>query len=122
MADFLDFERPESDRERAGVADPHDRFPAVAALVSLGKPAVPSLTRKLQEGRMNEKQRENAIRSIVLIYAENPATAIKVLKEAAKKSVRQEEAVRLESSAKDAVRFCGKSWKDRCEAMLTENN
>ena len=122
LASFLDFERPQSERERAGVADPHDKFPAVPALVSIGLPAVPTLMRKLQGGEMTKVARQNAIRSIVLIHSEDPSRAIETLKRAATETRTQEESLRMESSARDAIRFCSKSWRDRCEAALTASN
>jgi hypothetical protein len=45
---FLDFERPQSRRERAGVANMHDKFPAVPALVSNRSARDPGIARKAQ--------------------------------------------------------------------------
>jgi hypothetical protein len=118
LIDLLDFKRPESDRETFGVADGHDKFPAVPALYSIGLPSVPRLIAKLQEADTTELVRSNAIRTIVVIYSANPSKAITVLLDAARIAKTQDQAVRLESCAQDAVKQCGNSRKTQCEAAL----
>jgi hypothetical protein len=66
--------------------------------------------------------RSNALRTIVSIYRDNPPEAITAFTKAAAAAKTQVEAVRLESCAKDAAKFCGKTWKDRCEAALPASN
>jgi len=122
LVDLLDFRRPDSPGEKLHLFDPHDKFPAVPALFSIGFPAVPALLSKLQSGEASEVIRANGIRTIVTIYRDNPPEAIAALMKAAAAANTETEAVRLESCAKDGVSFCGKSWKDRCEAALTAAN
>ena len=114
---FLDFERPQSRRERAGVADMHDKFPAVPALVSIGVPAIPALLETLK-GEMNQAARENAIRSVVFSHDDDPPRAIGIFKLASAKARTKEGSLHMESSAREAVKFCSSSWRYRCEAAL----
>jgi hypothetical protein len=122
LLDLLDFQRPESEGEKLHLFDAHDKFPAVPALFSIGFPAVPALLSKLQSGEGNELVRSNGIRALVTIYRDNPPDAIAALMKAAAAAKTETEAVRLESCAKDGVSFCGKTWKDRCEAAITVSN
>jgi len=101
LIDLLDFQRPESAREKASLFDMHDKFPAVPALFSIGLPAVPALLSKLQSGEENEVFRSNGIRALVTIYRDNPPEAIATLMKAAAAAKTETEAVRLESCAKD---------------------
>lgn len=122
LLDLLDFQRPESEGEKLHLFDAHDKFPAVTALFSIGFPAVPALLSKLQSGEGNELVRSNGIRALVTIYRDNPPDAIAALMKAAAAAKTETEAVRLESCAKEGVSFCGKTWKDRCEAATTVSN
>jgi hypothetical protein len=118
LIDLLDFQRPQSTSEKLHLFDPHDKFPAVQALFGAGLPAVPQLIRKLEDGRATEVVRANAIRTVVLIYRDDPSKAITRFMHASRTANGQGQAVRLEACAKDAVKFCG-SLKDRCEAALS---
>jgi hypothetical protein len=115
---LLDFQRPESVKEKYHLADLHDKFPAVPALFSIGKPAIPALLAKLQTGEMDAVARSNAIRTITAIYRDNPPNAIATFMRAATKATDQGAAVRLESCARDAIAFCGEKWRVKCEEAL----
>jgi hypothetical protein len=118
LVELLDFQRPESALEKAHLFDMHDKFPAVSALLSIGGPAVPALIAGLRSGHVTEVARSNGIHAIALIYRDDPPQAIRVFMKAAASAKNQEEAVRLESCARDALKFCSKSSHDRCEAAL----
>jgi len=120
LIDLLDFQRPESQGEKLDLFDAHDKFPAVPALFSIGMPVVPSLIAKLQSQEPSDVLRSNAIRTLVIIYRDNPVQAITVLMDAADAAKTQDQAVRLESCAEDAIKLCG-SRKAECEAARTSN-
>jgi hypothetical protein len=120
LVDLLDFQRPESPREKAHLFDMHDKFPAVSALLSVGMPAVPVLIARLQSGQLTDIARSNGVHAVALIYRDNPPRAI-AFRKAAASAKSQEEAARLESCARDAIRFCSKTWHSRCEAALGAN-
>jgi len=120
LVDFLDFQRPQSEREKYHVADMHDKYPAVSAIMSVGLPAVPPLVAKLGGGQMSQIARYNGLRTLGFIYRDNPTEAIRALKLAAAKAEKPDEAYRLNSCAKDLVPFCADSWRGRCESALNE--
>ena len=115
LVDLLDFRRPDSEVERLHAFDMHDRFPAVPALFGVGNPAVPALLLKLENVKTSPTARSNGIRAIAFIYRESPPEAVKIMKKAASTAKDQGDAVRLESSAKDAVAFCSEKWRAQCE-------
>ncbi len=121
LIDLLDFQRPESESEKLHLFDAHDKFPAVPALFSIGLPAVPKLIAKLQDAQTTETVRSNAIRTIFTIYRDNPPQAITVLMDAAHAAKTQDQAVRLESGAEDAIKLC-RSRKAECEAARDASN
>lgn len=119
LLDFLDFQRPETDREKLHISTLHDKFPAVPALFSIGKPAVPQILERLKTGNLSENARHNAVRSLVLIYRDNPVDAVTALRKAADKLGNDVEKDRILVSARDAASTCPKSWQSRCSAALT---
>jgi hypothetical protein len=118
LISLLDFRRPLSEREKVGVGDMHDRYPAVSALFSIGERVVPALVQSIRLGHLNEVATKNAIDGIVLIYREDPPRAVAMLRKSASETKVEDEAARLNAAAKDAVNFCGSTWKDRCESAL----
>lgn len=99
LARFLDFQSPMSERERFHVADMHDQYPAVPALMSIGLPALPTLIRKLETGELSQTGRDNTLRTISLIYRDTPVEGIRILKKASAEATTSVEASRLESAA-----------------------
>lgn len=118
LINLLDFRRPETDREKMHVSSTRDWYPAVPALLEIGKAAVEPLITSLGNGQMSETARKNAIRAIVYLNREDPPQAVTMLKRAAVNAGTQAEAIALETGAKEAANSCSKSWKSRCEAAL----
>jgi len=120
LVKLLDYRRPPTEAERMHIASTRDWFPATSALFSIGNPALPVLIAHLEGGGLSKTARENAIRTFVSINRDDPPRAISVLKAAARRAESQFEAMNLEAAARDAVERCGKSWKDKCQAVLDE--
>jgi hypothetical protein len=120
LVDLLDFRRPPREPEKLHIWTNHDWFPAVPALFSTGKSAVPFLVKSLADPGLPQTRRENALRALLSIYREDPPAAVSVLVNAAKSAQNQTGAVSLETAAQDEAKICSRiqRLKSRCEAAL----
>jgi len=122
LISLLEFRRPDTEMEKQHLLSIEDRYPAVEALFQIGMPAVPSLVSALASYRTSDLSRQNALRALEEIHSEDPTKAISLLRKAASEAKTGAEAVRLESAARDVMKYCGKLWHDRCAAALLDAN
>jgi hypothetical protein len=116
---LLDFQRPLTQRERAGITIMRGHFPAVSALFSIGLPAVPVLVKSIRLGELNPTSKKNAVEAVATIFRENPDQAVALLMKAARESTIPAEKENLESSAHEAAaHFCGVRWREKCANEL----
>jgi hypothetical protein len=57
---------------------PWVRYPASGALIKIGRPAVPALVRAIERTSTDAVESENALKSIMLIFRDEPAEAVKI--------------------------------------------
>lgn len=117
---LLDFRRPDTEMEKQHIRTMEGKYPAVEALFSIGKPAVPAIVSTLAGGKTSDISRENALLTLVEIYREDPSLVIPLLKKAAEGAKTSVEAARLQSSARDVIKYCGKVWHDTCVTASTK--
>ena len=120
LVNFLDFKRPLNEREKLGINMRWERFPAVGALFSIGKPAIPALLATLRSEKITEVARQNAIRAVSTIFRDDPPQGVGELRKAAREAKEPTEAARLRSGAESAAALCSDSWRDRCKGELTD--
>jgi hypothetical protein len=70
-------------------------YPAVGALFSIGKPAMPALIKAIEEKDTNSIESKNALKTIQLIFRDDLSEAVKHLEKAMKDSTTQEGQRRL---------------------------
>jgi HEAT repeat protein len=122
LIELLGFERPETEAEKLGVSSMQDKFPAVPALFSMGKPAVPALIDNLRTKDLDPVVRKNALRALIMLHRDNPPDAILELKNARSKAKLGPETDRLQSVLDDSTQTCPKSWRERCVAAAAQQH
>jgi hypothetical protein len=95
-AKYFDKENPPS----GGIISASSIYPAVQALYRIGEPAVPALIKVIENEKSDALASKNAHWVILTIYREEPGDAVKLLKEAADKSLTIEGKERLFEAAK----------------------
>jgi hypothetical protein len=122
LVTYLDFRYP-GIRYRDNVNDRitwlGDRYPAVAVLGGIGKPAEPSLTRALASGT-NAMIRLHALTALGVIYKENATGLVTALTRASRTAPDTESSSRLFESAREAIKWCPDRNKHMCESALVD--
>lgn len=119
LVDYLDFERPLEDLEKAGFVfhgppSIENSYPATDTLMSYGMPAVPAVLSAIANTSSTLIQ-QNATFTLMQIFRDEPQNGIKILREKSLEgSTTQSE--RLRAAAEEAIRWCGRSHLDACEA------
>ncbi len=75
------------------------RYPAVGALIQIGKPSLPALAKVIETEEINSLASENAIYAVGIIFRDTPSAAVEYLREAATKASTPEAAKRLSNAA-----------------------
>ncbi len=123
IADYLDYQRPftseEEELNRLHFSMySREFFPAVTALLQIGKPALPALRNTMSKPNMSKLAIDKAIYATMLIFSEDPAGGIRFLKSAAEASPDPIISARFNQSAEAAIRWCGADRQDECLAAL----
>jgi len=121
LIDYLGFERPLSQAERAGFMlhgpiTESNTHPAMGTLLTFGKSAVPALLSSIEESP-SEAFRGTATHTLMLIFRDQPPMGIEYLKQ---RSTHAEpiNAARLKEAARTAIQWCGDKYKQQCDAAL----
>ena len=117
LTDFLDYKRPLTTEEQAGVwirtKSPEELCPAVSALFSMGKEAVPGILRAITNTQPSTVKWDNAVYALMLIHRDDPIAGVGVLSSSAAASTGVE-AGRLSLAASDAAKLCSEDLRGRC--------
>lgn len=125
LVQFLSYRRPLSESERKGIflhgKGPSVLFPAVHELFSLGDSAEPGLVGFIARGKEAQGiALENALYTLLLIHHGNALDVIQKLHSESTSSTNAEERERLQSAAKDTMKWCDERWKDKCTDALSQ--
>ena len=115
---YLDLKRSYS--ETIQVGSNSDLYPAVDALFSIGRPAVPALLRVIKGDGYSKQAQENAVRTIMLIYRDEPSRGIRLLVDEGEGSSNSGERTSLREAATFALRWCIGKNRVECEAALAK--
>jgi hypothetical protein len=117
LVEYLDYQRP---RVETGVVtgSNSDSYPAVSELCSIGKPALTALVRAVTGNDASKEARDNALKTIMLIYRNDPPAGIKFLLNRAANSNDDAQAWQLRQAASDRVGWCYDKYRDHREAVL----
>ena len=93
------------EKEAGGRLDPQpittaERYPAIAALFTIGKPALPAITEVIETHESNSLESENATLVVYLIFRESPSAGTQYLTEASARASTPTAALRLSVAAK----------------------
>lgn len=117
---YMDFVRPTSRKEKIGVADYHDHYPAVEALSEIGIAAVPAIVKYLQEGTPSTIAEGNAYRLLRFAFSEDPPKAVTTLLDAEKRAPSEAERERLRAAAVAMVNACAPQSVSACREAFSE--
>jgi len=121
LISYLDFEHPMTDAERHGaLVHLYAPYPAIGALVRIGKPAVSPLIKAIGCKDSSDLARKNAVQALMSIYRKTPAEGITMLKSASTQSNGSEEKALFDAAAISAVKWCSPTKKSDCEAALSK--
>jgi hypothetical protein len=122
---YLEFERPLSQAERTGFAihgplTESNTHPAIGTLLTFGKSAVSALISSIGDSN-SETFRSTATHTLMLIFRDQPPVGIEYLMQRAT-NTEPSKSAKLKLAASNAVQWCGKDYKQQCEAALAENH
>ncbi|HEY6274598.1 MAG TPA: hypothetical protein VIX19_21640 [Terriglobales bacterium] len=121
LVKYLDYKRPEPGFGTLGVGGNNELYPAVSALVSIGKAANPALLKVIKNGSSTDTARANAFDAFIFIHRGNEKTAVRALKMAAKSEKDTSAAERLQKAAKDAAMRCLEKLQPACQKLSEED-
>ena len=105
LVDLLTFRRtwpwetPGGPIDEIHTITPAGRYPAVGALMEIGKPSVPAVTKVIEEKASDSLEVANALEVVRFIFRERPPAAVEYLQGAAAKAASTETAERLRKAA-----------------------
>jgi hypothetical protein len=119
---YLDQKRPltadEKETERLHISMALKEFyPAVEALVEIGKPAIPALLSAIASDTSSVDARYNAVRTEMLIFRDKPVDGIRALKAAADNAANPADAERINGALQSALKWCGSTHREECSAV-----
>jgi hypothetical protein len=121
LVKYLDYKRPEPGFGTLGVGGNNELYPAVSALVSIGKAANPVLLKVIKNGSLTDTARENAFDAYIYIHRGNEIAAVRALKMAAKSEKDTNAAERLNKAAKEAAMRCLEETQPACEKLSNQD-
>jgi hypothetical protein len=121
LVEYLDYERPWREEEVAS-SSTMEQYPAVSNLFATGRSALPALVGLLKRTDASNIARENAVRTIMAIFRDDPPAGITFLGQEATNSKDGGEATLLRQAASDGVRWCYDRYRSRCQAVLDSPN
>jgi hypothetical protein len=102
----FDWETPEN-AGRTGIEEtvitPANRYPAVDALISIGRPALPALVGVIEGSETGSTESENAVYSVFMILEARPSKASDFLRRAASHAHSREARARLLAASKNRM-------------------
>lgn len=99
LIDYLNFRRIHSWEGSKTLLHPlpeEGDYPAIGALFSIGKPALPALVKVIEEKELDSIESKNAIKTIQLIFREDLSEGVKYLENAMVESTMQDSKQKLQ--------------------------
>jgi hypothetical protein len=93
-------------------------FPAVSALLDIGKRAVPSIVGAIGGEAVSEVARKNAIQALQLIYRDDPPAAVSQLVSAGRASSDSGASAKLFEAAREVAGKCDSQASAACQRIL----
>jgi hypothetical protein len=115
LVEYLDFEREPDGIMTGSSMEP---FPAVDELFALGRPVLPALIHVVA-GSASKVARDNAVKTIMLIYRDDPPEGIRLLLSEAAKSQDPDQRTLLRQAASSGLRWCQGKHRNDCESALS---
>lgn len=117
LANYLDYKRPLTRQEQAGIRirtkSREELYPAISALFSIGKGAVPGILYAISNTQGSTVKWDNAIYTLMLIYRDDPVAGVGALRSSAATNTGVA-AERLSAAASDAARLCSDDLRSKC--------
>jgi hypothetical protein len=116
LTKLLDFRRPRTAEEKAGVITLHTFYPATSALEEIGKASLPSVLAAIKADTTSEKARENAVSVWMELhkYDESPE-GVALLKREADETDDAAIKQRLTWAVSKALTWCNPPDKEKCK-------
>jgi hypothetical protein len=128
LASYLNFEMPSrttGDNNGSVFTHPSwlgDRYPAIAALVEIGKPSIPAVIDAIGNSDTTEVAWRNAIETIRVIYRDDQVMGVRVLNDANRASPDPARADRLRRAARAAADKCAPYPGTSCKDILLDQD
>jgi hypothetical protein len=119
---LLDFRRPPSEEERAGVVTLHTFYPATTALEQIGRSSLPLVLKAIKSSSTSAKARENAVDVWMEIYKYNRPEGVASLKRAATEASESSAKERMDWALSYALRWCGPGDMPKCKRAAGMDN
>jgi hypothetical protein len=116
LTEYLDFKR---ELDGVSTGSNMEPYPAVSELFAIGKPALPVLIRAAGGSSFTKVAQNNALRTIMMIYRDDPPAGIRFLLDEAAHSENGDQGTLLRQGAASAVRWCQGQHRSKCESVLS---
>jgi len=117
LTGYIDYGRPREHRISRGANA--EQYPATSELFAIGRPVLPALVRVLVRTEVSQVARDNAVRTIMMIYRDDPPSGIHFLVSEAAQLHDRGDASMLRQAASEAVRWCSDRDHFVCEVALS---
>lgn len=114
LVHYLDYHEPDQDPQKYVKGGIPALYPAVDALYSVGKPAVPELITVISDANSTELVRQNAAYAVFLICGVHPPVGIEVLVSAAHAQADPIASLHLMDQARWLAGKCIPAWRNEC--------
>lgn len=115
---YMDFERPRTWKEKAGLFEQANRYPATEALLEIGEPAVSPVVAMIGDAARSAVSRHHGLVVLSWLFRDDQGKAVGLLMRQAKASKSRRAANLYQAAAADLTQLCYAAQRSACEGAL----